>query len=264
MLGHQGGSRNSISMLNNSNEKINYNIKDKRPGNDGAKSAPGMNKTVTISQYCSCSVSPTPSSGGGKMGPLLNRIEYRMKERTSTINEDPSSHEEHPSNQLPKPESSTTVTTGSITPGKSHAQRAVLTKNPSFAMRSLTTRLSGFFRKFSISSSVSGVSQTDVSEAGSDVCPVCHLLVRRPLTDKSVGLNGAGLAVASGGKKAKRDDGEVVDDDTIAEEEVDFTSNILVGELGNLTSIQSILKKPSAFRQISLDDDDSNKGRNPL
>lgn len=230
------------------NAFFNLPILGKKSANDGAKSPSSGNKTVTISQFCSC-----PISSSHKMNATPNRTDYRMKERTSTINEDPSSHEDHPnqnaSGSLPKPDSTNAVA------ASTKPTRGVLTKNSSFAMRTLTTRLSGFFRKFSTSSAVSGAPgglTAETSDAGPDVCSTCHRLVKRPFTDKTP----AGADTERGNKKPSHGD-ENDDDDTdqSKEEEVDFTSNILVGDLGNLTSI---LKKPSAFRQLSLDDDESN------
>lgn len=219
-----------------------------------------------------------------------------MKERTSTINEDPSSHEEHPNQAgLPKTDSNSAMANNSggggtmaNGTGANKPNRAVLTKNSSFAMRTLTTRLSGFFRKFSTSTSGNGPSSglsTDASDNGLDVCAMCHRLVKRGLNDKTGSAGGGGALGTSGGgengsgsggggkKKRRRgdaakdgsaitaddedDDGDV---ETNEDEEVDFTSNILVGDLGNLTSI---LKKPSAFhRHSSYEDDDSHLNTN--
>lgn len=161
-----------------------------------------------------------------------------MKERTSTINEDPSSHDEHPNQTgLPKLDSNTTMAAVAVNNNgaiimKPH-QRAVLTKNSSFAMRTLTTRLSGFFRKFSTSSSVSGgngggPSSGTADPSDGDVCSMCHRFVKRGLNDKTGGALAGSLGIMSGAehaagkKKQKRrgdEDDENDEDDGEGEED---------------------------------------------
>lgn len=194
-----------------------------------------------------------------------------MKERTtSTINEDPSSstHDE-----IKSPPPSATVVVAEQKSTAAGNNRGVLTKNPSFAMRSLTTRLSGFFRKFS-TSVASNMPPTPTAASssggggggdggGGDVCPLCHRAVRPPAESASGPVDSLATGRRAARRRVRRDGGggaeetvdeeddELGDDDDDAAtvvEEVDFTSNILVGDLGNLTSI---LKKPTPFRHTS-------------
>ena len=261
--------------------------KCKKGGKKGENSKSG-NKTVTISQYCSCPKTTTSSSAAATANTTttsttstatpqaIQRIEYRMKERTSTINEDPSSHDDHPNqgasatangggqvttptqSSMSKPESINAGISSVAGGGTATKQHGVLTKNSSFGMSRLTTRLGVFFRKFSTSTSSSSTGTASSAGAGgsdsdNDVCPTCHRLRRSPTAaiDRQPGEKSS----ASGDRSAKRnrtEDGDEDDDGAEPEEEVDFTSNILVGDLSNLTSI---LKKPSAtFRQSSLDE----------
>lgn len=119
-------------------------------------------------------------------------------------------------------------------------------------MRTLTTRLSGFFRKFSTVGSGRGApgggggdeSGALVTGDTLDVCVTCH----KPVKKNSGGVGGGGL-VNINEKGAVKPSNRVDEENGGENVEEDFTSNVLVGDLGNLASI---LKKPS--RQISFED----------
>lgn len=211
------------------------------------KSTPS--KTVTIAgkcvDYCQCPKLQTQLSQ--PFVPSYRIEAYRMKERNSTINEDPSSLEDNANANVQIQKSATGSKQQQLTDQLSTSienkldaqpQRGVLTKNPSMGnsgLKTFTTRLSGFFRKFSIANASTALSNQlsdskPDSLANSDnetICTTCNRKVKKvagssPLHGHDEGDEENSTAAAKSSENPK-----------------DFTSSLLVGDPA------SILKKPT-------------------
>jgi hypothetical protein len=149
-----------------------------------------LSKLINNNKYCNCQTSHIVNNTSmANAGQPHNLSYFKMKERNSTINEDPASQEdksqdinledEHkPVSTLTRNDSNENDSNKrvnsqvkTVTLVERPVLHATLSKNPSFStssgFKTLTNRLSGFLRKFSFSTSMA--SNNSISSANSSI-----------------------------------------------------------------------------------------------
>lgn len=147
-------------------------------------------------QYCTCANSAPAIKLKSQTSSASYRINYKLKDRNSTITEDPQSIEDSV-NVSPTLNSSTnntatnTPTNETPSPNKTSPKpilRSQLSKNSNVSFgnsgfRTMAHRLSGFFRKFSIASASTNINSSSTSPNDSEknsgpICTNCNRSIK--------------------------------------------------------------------------------------